>query len=172
MHLLNTVSGSIISVARTYIGQKEIAGNAGFVNKDFERRMQQVGWNRGEAWCMYLGELAVKEGAPALYAQCATLFSGSTLATANNFKTQHPETIVARPAPGCLVIWRTKGATTGHAGVCVSVTGNRMKCVEGNTNNDGSREGYITLEKESSAVSDRGNLQLYAIIDLTRLNIT
>ena len=165
----NPISSNIIKAARAFIGQKELSGNSGFVSKQFETRMRQVGWNTGEAWCMYLAELAVKEGAADLYAKCAASFSGHTLTTANNFKTRHPETIISKAVPGCLVIWRLKGDTSGHAGVCTAVSGDTMTCVEGNTNNDGSREGYITLEKTSPANRDRGNLQIYAMLDITRL---
>ena len=38
---------TVIEVAKSYIGQKEIKGNKGFEDKVFEKRMKAVGFQSG-----------------------------------------------------------------------------------------------------------------------------
>lgn len=148
-------------VALSYLGQTEKPKNSGFNDKDFERKMREVGFQTGHAWCAYFAELVFKEAFPEKFFELDKLFSGSTIQTFNNFKdAAYPISHV--PHINHLVIWQSmkdgKALTTGHAGVVVSVKDTwQFESVEGNTAGGGSREGWIVARHERKVLADVQN---------------
>ena len=51
----------IIGIAKGYLGQKEVPGNKGFQDKDFEKKMRQVGFYTGAPWCAFFVKLVYGE---------------------------------------------------------------------------------------------------------------
>lgn len=147
----------IVEVARSYLGQQEKPGNKGFKDPVFEKKMREVGFKSGDAWCCYLTELVYKEALgiyiPESYNFLDKLFSASTQKTWNNFKAEGEKygfKRVQMPTPGALVFWRSaKNSSLGHIAICSSGVTQYQKfnAVEGNTNDVGGREGYIVAEK-------------------------
>lgn len=143
-------------VANKYIGMKEKPGNMGFIDDWFENRMKSVGFTPGHAWCAYFAELCFREALPDKSAELDKLFSAGTVQTFRNFRDAgYPISNV--PRAGNLVIWQTmRGGnpqTTGHAGVVVDVVDqDTFHSIEGNTNDGGSREGYIVAKKLRNVV--------------------
>jgi hypothetical protein len=141
----------VIAAARSIIGKKELSGNAGFQDPGFQKRMAEVGWKKGEAWCAYTGEEIWKEAFRKdhpLYADIDKLFSASAVTTYENFSKSQKFKTGSEPKRGALVVWRHGSSWQGHLGVVVEVMyGNQFKSVEGNSNTGGSREGIEVVEK-------------------------
>lgn len=142
----------IIGIAQGYIGQKEIAGNKGFQDESFEKKMRQVGFYTGAPWCAFFVKLVYGEAyydVKFLHQAVAKYNSGSALGTLKAHEEAGVFPIGEEPKPGAIVIWREGKGTNGHAGIVVSVDAdnNTMTTIEGNTNDDGSREGYEVAEK-------------------------
>jgi hypothetical protein len=141
----------IIAAAKSIIGQHEKAGNSGFVDPLFEKRMQQVGWLKFQAWCAYTVELIWKEAFTdkhSLYTLIDKLFSGSALATWNNFKQSKQFSTGQIPKAGAIAIFQHGRSSQGHTGVVVEVLKpNVFAAVEGNTNDSGGREGIEVADK-------------------------
>lgn len=146
-----TLADLVISAARSLIGQREEPNNSGFKDKNVEKRMKEVGWNKGQAWCSYAAELAWKEGfgkSHPLYIELDKRFSGSARQTLANFKMSDNFKTGTEPKPGALCVWKLGNSWQGHIGIVSEVLpGGKFKCIEGNTNASGGREGIEWAEK-------------------------
>lgn len=164
----------VAEIAEKYIGQTEKPGNQGFVQIDFEKKMEAVGFEKGHAWCAYFVELVIKEAIPEKKAEFDKLCSASAVKTFENFKNAaYP--INELPRAGNIVIWQTqkdgKPQWTGHAGIVVSVQPEPnhwiFESVEGNTNDGGGREGYIVAKRTRKTLKDVDNgLKVLGFIQL------
>jgi hypothetical protein len=146
----------ITQIAQQYIGQRELKGNKGFQDADFQKEMEAVGWDDGEAWCATFAKLVFKKAyiGTVLEAEIEKLFSKSATATYANFdksdwKTQLPNgKPIKTPEVGALVVWRMGDSWAGHIGVVTEiVSSTEFKTVEGNTDGKGGREGIEVAEK-------------------------
>lgn len=137
------------AVAMSYLHETEIPGNMGFKDAEFEKKMKDVGFHPSYAWCALFLELCCKEGAPEFYAKHEAKFSPSAVTTFNNFKAAGLTT--DKPQIGYGVCWKHGAGPTGHAGVVVGIknleTAGTFSTAEGNSNSDGSREGYEVAYK-------------------------
>lgn len=139
---------NVVDTAKKYLGQKEIPGNMGFINPDFEKKMVDVGFVDTYAWCSLFMELCVKEGNPEFYAAHEKLFSASATTTYKNFDIAGKTSTT--PQIGMGVIWRHGNGWQGHAGIVVAVDliKGTMDTVEGNSNSDpNNREGVEVSAK-------------------------
>ena len=151
---MNTLIGTIIETAESYIGKQEINGNMGFKDPNFEDKMRSVGFQNGYAWCALFTELVWRESYAKLNGLFDTelnaLFSASAVKTYNNFKDADWQVDIS-PRPGDVVIWRNykngHASWTGHAGIVTFVGRNNFTTCEGNTNSSGGREGIEVAEK-------------------------
>lgn len=151
----------VAETALKYIGQMEKPGNSGFVQIEFEKKMEEVGFSKGHAWCSYFAELVFKEAFPEKKAELDRLFSASAVKTYSNFKNAG-YLMNELPAPGNLVVWQTqkdgKPHWTGHVGIVVSVIDkDTFESVEGNTNDGGGREGYIVAKRKRKVLKNVEN---------------
>lgn len=148
-----TLIERILKVVMTYVGQQEINGNKGFKNKEFQKKMQECGWQISQSWCAYFTELVWKEAygkTHALYHTLDRLFSPSATATFANFK-GHPTQFKTgdKPKVGALVVWKYGNGWQGHIGIVTEILDNvSFKTVEGNTNSEGGREGIEVAVKK------------------------
>lgn len=142
---------NIVGIAQKYIGEQEIAGNMGFKDADFQKKMEAVGFLKGQAWCTLFTELVWKEAynlntpeATAILAKLDKLFSASATATYKNFELDGTFKVGQVPMPGAIVIFRHGIGWQGHAGIVTAYANGEktFATVEGNTNKDGSREGF------------------------------
>lgn len=144
------IEQKIVDTALKYIGQTEKPANSGFNDADFERRMKDVGWEKGLSWCSFFAELCYKEAYSQTPETAALdkLFSGSATTTFKNFDlAKNGWTTGKIPKPGSLAVWRYGVGWQGHIGIVISSTENNFQTVEGNTNDKGGREGYIVAQK-------------------------
>ena len=145
-----TVQENIVRIAKSYVGKTETAGNSGFSDKAFEKKMKDCGWSKSLAWCSFFAELVWKESHSEdieLVKILDKLFSGSATTTYKNFELNKTFKVSKTPTIGALAVWRYGNGWQGHIGVVVEIKGNAFHCVEGNTNDKGGREGYIVGEK-------------------------
>jgi len=150
---MESLIGSIKSYAFEYIGQEEVKGNMGFKKPIFNAKMKSVGMVDGYPWCCLFTELCWTEAYAEFYPELLQLledeFSAGTVRTFRHFRDLGWTSDI--PQPGDIVIWQTyrkgKALTTGHAAIVMEVDGQRLKTIEGNTNDKGGREGYIVAKK-------------------------
>lgn len=147
----NSLVDKVVAAAKAIVGQRETPGNSGFVDKVFEQRMKDTGWNKGESWCIYTTELIWKTAFGTehpLYAEIDKLFSGSAIRTWENFcKSVHFHT-GNKPKPGAIVIFRHGRGWQGHGGIVITpIITPDFPTVEGNTNSKGGREGIEVAPK-------------------------
>ena len=163
----------IIEEGIKWEGQKEIKGNQGFHDDIFQNKMQQMGWNHGQAWCAYFAELVWKEAYKQynvdLLPLLDELFHAGAVKTFNNFSSSRDFDDGLVPDFGALMVWqkyvkkngRIIADWRGHIGVVIDPVLppiDRIKYVEekkpytihvmeGNTNSEGGREGIEVARK-------------------------
>ena len=155
-----TLSETIVKIAKSYVGEKEIKGNMGFKNPEFLAKMKSTGWELTQPWCSYFGELVWKEAFTESGLPIATidkLFSASALSTYYNFASSNLFKVGITPKRGALVIWKhgvDPKRHEGHEGIITEYNFNGIffNSVEGNTSGDNpnEREGEIVAEKAHS----------------------
>lgn len=144
----------IVTIAKSYIGQKEISGNKGFINKDFEKKMKDVGFYTGAPWCGFFAMLVWKEAGQSL----TLLSSASRLIIDRATKAGNWN---SAPVPGAVIVWASfkngKRLTTGHIGIVTDVHNNGIdySTVEGNTTDKGGREGIMVAIRHRHLTDDK-----------------
>lgn len=147
----------IIAAALWYVGKTEKSGNKGFNDAAFEKEMKSVGWYVGGAWCAFFVKLILTKAYrnnPELLKAVIKYCNGSAMQTFNNIKNSGVLEVGDVPMPGAVVIWKLGHGPSGHAAIVMSVSGNTMYCVEGNTNASGSREGDRVAQKPRTVKRD------------------
>ena len=159
---MKTINEYILETATSFLGQKEKGNNAGFDNKEFQKRLEACGWERGQAWCAYFCELVYTEAyerfaldnptglhTERLFQEIKMFFSGGATDTYARFDRSNWSTRQAVPVPGAMVVWRYGNGWIGHIAIVVSVDekANTITTIDGNSNNNGSREGNEVVRK-------------------------
>lgn len=152
-----TINSEIISTALKYLGEEEILGNLGFKDSEFEVKMKSCGWKEKDAWCAYFAELIWKEAYQhwdaTLFTRLDKLFTGSAVNTFKNFQKTKDFIATTKPVVGSLAVWQKytdgKAHWTGHIGIVESfdIKNRELTTIDGNTNDKGSREGYIVARQ-------------------------
>jgi hypothetical protein len=152
-----SIAEEILSIAEKWVGQEEIRGNQGFKDSEFEAKMKACGWKKGESWCSYFSEIVWKEAYQrwdaTMFTRLDKLFSGGAITTFRNFQKTKDFIVDIRPTVGSLVVWQNyKEGTphwTGHIGIVskVDMKNKSMNTIEGNTNDNGEREGFEVANK-------------------------
>jgi hypothetical protein len=159
---------TLSEVARQYVGKTEKPGNKGFNDLVFETKMISVGFASGQAWCSYFAELVAKEALPTKAVELNKHFSASAVQTFKNF-TDAGYQISKIPVKDSVVIWQNykdgKPQWTGHAGIVSNVLSKTsFQSIEGNTNDNGGREGYIVAEKTRTIATRKDGLDILGFI--------
>ncbi len=134
---------------------KKLYDNRGFVDASFEATMKAVGWGDGQAWCAYYVKLIFMQ----LYSFDREWLSKNigggavnNLYNVVNLNKQGDKRYIAitkneKPQVGDVFCQGVSG--NGHTGIIVEVLGESgkgwsCKTIEGNTSDEGVREGYRT----------------------------
>lgn len=143
------IQDEIVKVALSYVGKRETPNNSGFTDKDFEKRMKDVGWEKSLSWCSFFCELVWKEAYnnPVVNKELDKFFSGSATTTYKNFDLSGTWKTSQKPVKGALAVWRYANGWKGHIGIVTEVGDGSFKTVEGNTNSEGGREGIEVAKK-------------------------
>ncbi len=141
------INDVIKETALKYIGQREKPNNSGFQDSEFEKKMKEVGFQSGQAWCAYFSELVWKEAYlkynPGIAILLNNLFSASATATYKNFDLSPEFNVSKIPVVGALAVWRHGIGWQGHIGPVIEIPDEiNFRSVEGNTNSQGGREGF------------------------------
>lgn len=137
----------IVQEALSYIGQQEIQPNLGFKDPAFNKKMNDAGFYKGASWCGFFVMVVMKEvyqDSPVIYSYLKKYLSASTHTMWLNFKASKEIITGMIPKLGAVVIWQDGDSTSGHTGIVVKINddGKHFTSVEGNSNSDGSRNGY------------------------------
>lgn len=140
------------AIASKYIGIREKPNNSGFTDANFEKRMRTDGeWQHGWAWCMCFVQLCVSEWLGDKFAKWDAAFTPSVMRTFNLLM-RAGLFVHKTPLPGDIAIWVSfkngKETPFGHTGIVDSVSEGKFKCIEGNTNGAGAREGDRVAVKD------------------------
>jgi uncharacterized membrane protein YeaQ/YmgE (transglycosylase-associated protein family) len=138
-----------LAIATGYIGEQEVPKGSNW-GAFVQHCLGLVGITVAAPWCQAFMYRCVAEAAAALNLPIPIVKSGSVLdcwnRTTGNRKVFKIEAL-SRPelvTPGMQFILKL-GATTGHTGMVVRVDGHKYCTIEGNSNNDGSREGFAVV---------------------------
>ena len=159
-------------VAKSFLGVKELPGNKfkddPNIAGDLGELIKKAGQKDGEAWCAYFVEAVLCKAYPAREAQFRKLCDASAVKTLSNFRAAG-FSILREPVIGSVAVWQTyKGGVahwTGHIGIVSDVISKfAFHCIEGNTNNDGGREGHSVLQKYRKVRTVKDGLSLIGFI--------
>ncbi|MEN2425977.1 CHAP domain-containing protein [Chromobacterium vaccinii] len=140
----------VLEVARSQLGVEEVprGSNDG---KQVRQYLASVGIGFPASWCMaFVYWCAGQAGAAG-----ALVKTGGVLRQWN----ERPQLRAATPAPGDIFIL-DYGKGLGHTGFVEAVDGDTIVTIEGNTNADGSREGYAVCRRRRSISKCKGFLRL------------
>lgn len=142
----------VVKFSESLVGQTEIAGNAGFTNQRFQELMEEVGWEPGDAWCVYFVKLVWYNMAPVfLRPKILKKVSGSSIQTWEGLRNDASFTVSAIPKAGDMAIWRLyrngQPQSGGHAGIVQRLGYGNFTTIEGNASESSGNEGYTVVEK-------------------------
>lgn len=140
--------------AVSQIGVQEIpkGSNAGV---DVEKYLKSVGLGKGYSWCMAFVYWCTQEASNKLKQPNPLIKTGGVLAQYNNAK----NTKVTIPKSGDVFIMDF-GKGTGHTGIVEYVLNDTIHTIEGNTNDEGSREGYEVCRRVRKIASCKGFIRI------------
>lgn len=152
-----TLSEFSLSIALSQDGVSEVpkGSNAG---PEVSEYLRSVGLNAGFAWCMAFVYWCVNKASGEM------LIPNPLVKTAGVMRQWNETTLRKIPKqgaikPGDIFILRFAHGT-GHTGFVEKVEGGIVHTIEGNTNDDGSREGYEVARRERALSSFYGFIQL------------
>lgn len=149
-----TLANKTLEVATSQLGVQEIpkGSNAG---PAVESYLHSVGLGKGYSWCMAFVYWCVNKSCVELKLKNPLSKTGGVL----NQWNLRPTLRVTTPKPGDIFIMEfSKGL--GHTGIIEKVSGNTLYTIEGNTNDEGSREGYEVCRKTRKKSQMKGYLRI------------
>lgn len=149
-----TLAAKTLRVATSQIGVQELpkGSNAG---KVVESYLNSVGITKGYSWCMAFVYWCVNQAAKEKPEMNPLIKTGGVLKQWNS----RPALRVSEPQPGDIFIM-DYGKGLGHTGIVEKVSGNKLYTIEGNTNDDGSREGYKVCRRTRDKKDIKGYLRI------------
>lgn len=151
---MSQLSKQTLETAISQIGVVEVPKNSN-AGPAVEKYLKSVGLGKGYAWCMAFIYWCTKEASLKECVENPLLKTGGVLAMYNAKK----ELRVSEPQPGDIFIMDF-GKGQGHTGIVESVEKDKVFTIEGNTNNDGSREGYGVFRRQRARSTIKGYLRL------------
>lgn len=151
-----TLAQSSLEVATRQIGVTEIpkGSNAG---TEVEIYLKSVGLKKGYSWCMAFVYWCIQQSVNTNPIAVNPLKKTGGVLDQWNSK---PELRRSKPEPGFVFIMDF-GKGLGHTGFVEKVLpGGKIQTIEGNTNTDGSREGYAVCRRTRSIKECKGFLQI------------
>jgi len=148
------INQKALEIAATQIGVEEAPGhnNSGVKVNEY---LKSVGLGPGYSWCMAVVYWCFKEAAKALAVINPLVKTGGVLRQWNESKLKYGH---ASPMPGDVFIM-DYGKGLGHCGFVESVEGEWLHTIEGNTNDEGSREGYEMCRRKRHVSKIKGFLR-------------
>lgn len=151
---MSPLADTTIKKAITQLGVQEIpkGSNAG---PEVEIYLKSVGLGKGYAWCMAFVFWVVNEAA------IKTAFKNPLKKTAGVLDQYNSRTLLVQKVPQAGDIFIMDfGKGLGHTGFVEKVVGTKIHTIEGNTNDQGSREGYAVCRRKREIKTIKGFLRL------------
>ena len=147
-----------LCIAITQNGIEEVprGSNGG---KDVEAYLRSVGLAKGYAWCMAFVYWCVNKASMELGNKNPLVRTGGVLVQWNSCTLRKLPKTSSAIKPGDIFVMEFGGGT-GHTGFVEKVEGSLIHTIEGNTNEDGSREGYEVARRVRPLSSFKGFIQL------------
>ena len=151
---MSSLAKETILSAITQLGVQEVpkGSNKGV---DVEKYLKSVGLGGGYSWCMAFVYWNVLQASKKLTIPTPLLKTGGCLAQYNNPK----NTKKIAPLAGDIFI-QDYGKGTGHTGIVEYVVGDTIHTIEGNTNDEGSREGFEVCRRVRKINSCKGFIRI------------
>lgn len=149
-----THSEKALEVALTQLGVQEVPKGS---NKgpQVDVYLKSVGINFPASWCMAFVYWSFNEAAISMSIPNMLAKTGGVLDQWNKRKAKYS---VSNPKPGDIFIMDFGGGK-GHTGIVKRVDKKNIYTVEGNSNDEGSREGHEVCERLRSLTSIKGYLR-------------
>lgn len=153
-----TLAQKSLEIAKTFEGIQESpkGSNSG---PEVNKFLARVGLKPGNAWCMAMVYYCVDEAAKQLGLPNPLVRTGHVLYQWNNTTARKLPKTSAAVKPGDVFIMKFKGGL-GHAGFVEYVKPGIIHSIDGNSNDEGSREGFEWCRRERPTSSFLGFIQL------------
>lgn len=149
-----TLAEKAIEVARTQIGIHEAQGNKN-TGPQVDQYLASVGLKPGNAWCMAFMYWCFDEAACLLGVPNQLVKTGGVMDQWNRRRLHFG---FVKPEAGDIFIMDFGGGK-GHTGIVTKVEGLWIYTIEGNSNDEGSREGYEVCERRRFIDKIKGYLR-------------
>jgi len=143
-----------LQLAITQIGQEEYPKNSNW-GKPVQDYLASVGITFPASWCAAFVYWCFQKTCIDLKIPNPLVKTGGVLAHWNKANVKNR---VTSPAPGDIFIMDF-GKGLGHTGIVESVTSTHINTIEGNSNDEGSREGYEVCKRSRPKTSIKGYLR-------------
>lgn len=143
-----------VEIALSQEGKCEIPKNSNW-GEDVKTYLASVGIRFPAPWCMAFVYWCFEQAAKELAVKNPLFKTGGVLV---QFEKSKKNAVRYNPKPGDIFIMRF-GHGTGHTGIVESVDESFIYTIEGNTNDDGSREGYEVAKRKRAKTSVIGYLR-------------
>ena len=152
---MTPLANASLQSAQSQIGVTEIpkGSNAG---PELEIYLRSVGLGKGFAWCMAFVYWNVLQASTKLKLQNPLKKTAGVMVQWNS---QLPKAKVKTPQAGDIFIMDF-GKGVGHTGFVEKVEGLLIHTIEGNTNDDGSREGYEVCYRTRKPSAIKGFIRI------------
>ena len=153
-----TLAQKSLSIALTQLGISEnpCGSNSG---PEVNLYLKSIGLNSGYAWCMAFVYWCVNQAANELGVKNPLVKTAGVLLQWNSTTLRKFPNRSTSVKPGDVFIMEFDHGK-GHTGFVVSVKKGVVHTVEGNTNDDGSREGYEVALRQRTITSIKGFIQI------------
>lgn len=152
---MSNLATKALELAQSQIGVQEIPKNSN-AGPAVEKYLKSVGLGKGYSWCMAFVYWSVKEASKQLAVTNPLEKTGGVLKMWNECQELR---VSGNPQPGDIMIL-DYGKGLGHTGMVEKVEGNVIHTIEGNTNDEGSREGYEVCRRTRSKSMIKGFLRV------------
>lgn len=150
------LSSKLIQVAKGEIGKQEIPKGSNW-GPEVKKYLNSVGINEPASWCMAFVYWCTATAAQALSVNNPLYKTGGVM---NQWYNAHPNNkILEHPQAGDIFIMEFAHGL-GHTGIVETIEGPYINTIEGNTNEDGSREGYEVARRKRFVSSIHGFIRL------------
>lgn len=152
---MSIFANKVLEVAAGELGKQEApkGSNAG---KDVEKYLKDVGLGKGYSWCMAFVYWCVDEVRTELGKPNPIIKTAGVLDQWRRVAPEHKKSV---PQVGDIFIMDF-GKGQGHTGFVTKIDGANVHTIEGNTNDEGSREGYEVARRVRSIKSIKGFIRI------------
>ncbi len=153
-----TLAQRALQIAAANEGVSELPRNSNS-GPEVNIYLKSVGLKPGFPWCMAFVYWCVDQAAKELALKNPLVKTGGVLRQWNETSLRKFPSRATAVQPGNIFIMEFSHGT-GHTGIVEKVAGGLVYTIEGNTNDDGSREGYEVARRQRAITGIKGFIQL------------